>query len=73
MCIRDSVRLADREVPALAVVGGALADLGEIGHLVGHHPGRQVRVAGRPEVVGIGDERPADAPGPQRGDEAGLP
>ncbi len=54
------------QVATLAVVDGARADLGEIGHLLAQQPRRDVGVARRPEVVGVGQERIANPHVPQR-------
>ena len=50
----------------LAVVDGARADLGEIGHLLAQQPRRNVGVARRPEVVGVGQESITNPHVPQR-------
>ena len=50
------VALAHAEVAALAVVAGAGADLGDVGDALARHPRRHRALAGRAEVVGVGQE-----------------
>ena len=52
---------ADAQVTTLAVIGSSIADLCDIGDALVGHPRRDPRVAGRPEIVGIGQEGVAEA------------
>jgi hypothetical protein len=66
------IAAATSQVAALAVVDRALAHLREIWHLVGQQPGGDIGVAGRAEVVTIGQEDVANPPVPQCIEQAGA-
>ena len=56
------VAAAPGEVSALAVVGGALANLCGVGGAGGGEPAGQARVGGRAQVVAVGDAQVLVAP-----------